>query len=328
MITTKQKRRKQYKRESASVNIRLTQRDIKIIHLVWKYRFINSEHIISLIDGGEQGINRRLKNLFHAGYLDRPKAQVLKFGKRPMVYALGNKGADILAEELDMPRQAVDWTNKNREVKGIFLDHTLMITNFLVMVQAACKNIQGVEFIDLEEIINNRPILPKSKDKELSWQVQLNKIQIGKNYTEFKKNIVFSIFPDGAFGLRFPGAKKNLQEIYFFIEADRSSMPISIPRNNIFRSSFFKKITGYWNSWKQELFLKNFGFKNPRLLTITISKQRIESMIKSNKALDPRGQGLRMFLFAPEQAFNLKNPAKIFEKIWINGRGEQTSIID
>ena len=99
------KRKPRYRRVP-SVGFRLQERDREIIKHVFKHRFLNSNHIVALIGGTRQPILRRLHGLFHAGYLARPLEQIrpYKRGSDPMVYGLGNAGADLLAEEYQVPR--------------------------------------------------------------------------------------------------------------------------------------------------------------------------------------------------------------------------------
>ncbi len=76
MLTTT-RRKKRFVRDS-SVSLQLTDRDIKIIKLVYQCRFISSDCIIGLLGGSRKGILNRLHLLFHhAGFLDRPKAQII-----------------------------------------------------------------------------------------------------------------------------------------------------------------------------------------------------------------------------------------------------------
>lgn len=310
MNTTQRKPR--FKRDQ-NTSLRLTERDQKIIHAVYQHRFLSSEHVSILLGGSRQGILRRLSLLFHAGYLDRPKIQLVRLGNWPMVYGLGNKGAELVATELGLPLPSVDWTSKNREVRSIFLEHTLMVADFMILVRLACMKNKKVEFIGPEEIIDRRKIPPKANEKDLSWKVE--KKNNGKTFS-------LSMVPDNAFGLRFEDGRAA----YFFLEADRSTMPVR--RSNLFRSSFYKKMVGYWQSWQEGVFSQYFSFKNPRVLTVTTSAERINSMIQTNKELDGRGTGLRMFLFAARKNLPLSDPEKVFEKVWTNGRGEQASILE
>ena len=102
---TQQDRKPRFKRAKIRP-FQVQERDLDIIKVVYKHRFLSSEHITALIDGSGQGILRRLQLLYHAGYLDRPKEQVSHWVySRRIVYGLGNKGADLLAGILDLPDQ-------------------------------------------------------------------------------------------------------------------------------------------------------------------------------------------------------------------------------
>ena len=319
-MVEKKKYRKYFERDR-NVSIRLTERDKEILRLVYNHRFLSSEQIRAVVGGSLNGLLLRLSKLFHAGYLDRPKAQRQKIENKPLVYGVGNEGARVLSEELDLNLSTVDWTSKNREVKGLFIEHTSMVADFLLAVELACKKLNGVEFISPQEIISKRPIELKGKTVGLGWGVT-----IGRSFPGVRGETVFGVVPDSAFGLKIITAQNKIKMNFFFVEADRSTMPIK--SNSLQRSSYFKKMIGYFESWRQELYIKNFGFTDPRIISLTISKERINSMIMANKEIDPKGKGLRMFLFAPAQVFSLKNPRTVFEKKWLNGCGDVSSLLD
>ncbi|MBW2086625.1 MAG: replication-relaxation family protein, partial [Deltaproteobacteria bacterium] len=140
MAQTRQSRKPRYQR-AGGVKLRIQDRDLKIIHYVYQHRFLTSRHLTALVPGHPKDILRRLYGLYHAGYLDRPRQQVKPFqpGSQPMVYALGNKGADLLTSEFGLHRGRVDWTAKNREVKRVYLEHTLMVSGFMVSLELACR---------------------------------------------------------------------------------------------------------------------------------------------------------------------------------------------
>jgi len=58
-------------------------------------------------------------------------------GSKPMVYALGNKGADLLSEVDGIPRGKVDWTAKNHTLGPLFLEHTLLVSEVMVAMRRA-----------------------------------------------------------------------------------------------------------------------------------------------------------------------------------------------
>ena len=320
-MSEKKKYRKYFERDK-SVNIRITDQDKEILYSVYQHRFLNSDQIAAMIPGRtKHKISIRLNKLFHAGYLDRPRAKERRLAKQPFAYALGNNGAVVLGEKLDIDLSKINWTAKNQTAREAFVNHELMVADFMLAVKLACEKLDGVDFISLEEIINKRPVDLAKKMNGLEW-----KIKMGQDLPGFKKNFKFSLIPDSAFGLRFHEANKKSKLAFFFVEVDRSTMPIQ--RNDLTKSSYYKKLVGYFESWRQKLYMANFGFTNPRLLSLTISKERIVSMIAANKKLDPRGNGLRMFLFAPAKTFSLAKPETVFEQKWLNGREEVASLLD
>jgi len=319
MNLERKKRRKRFQRDP-KVSLKLTDRDRDIIHWVYRHRFLSSEHIISLVKGSGQGISRRLNRLFHSGYLDRPKRQMVAFGNNHyMVYGLGNKGANLLASEFDLPVETVDWSRKNRNAKEIFLEHTLMVSRILTTFRLACRKQKNIEFVEPEHLIKCRQKPPTIKTHALSWRVNVKKGEYHQ-----KRFFSFNMLPDSVFGLRF---KKNsvTRETYFFLEADRATMPVR--RTNFYRSSFYKKMVGYVASYKNELFSEYFGFKKVRALTVTKSDERISNMIIVNKSLHNMGNGYNLFLFAKDNAIDIQTPERIFKQIWINGRGSKDSLL-
>lgn len=312
MQTTIQKRLPRYER-AKTVNFRLQDRDIEIIKEVYKYRFLNSDHISALVEGGRQGILRRLNLLFHAGYLDRPKAQ-RQIKNQKMVYGLGNRGAELLASEFDRDLSLADWTTKNREAGMVFLSHTLMVANFIVMVRAACRTLKGLRYIEPESIINQRPQPARGTEQATSWKIEVQ--------DEHRRRTI-GIIPDYVFGIYDELAGRTF---YYFLEADRSTMPIK--RSVYGKSSFYKKLVGYYETCRQGQLPAIWGFKAVRILTLTVSKDRLLSMINANRSLGGNGRGSNIFLFASESNFELDEPSQVFNRIWTDGEGQKVSPLD
>lgn len=286
----------------------LQERDIEVIKEVYKHRFLTSEHIRALISGSGQVILRRLQLLYHAGFLDRPREQIkpYKSGSSAMVYGIGNKGADYLHQTFNIPRSKVDWTSKNREVKTVFLEHSLSVANFMVSMETACRERTDVEFIDPRKFVKQYPI---------TWKI--TKAIEGNKHT-------FSIFPDNVFALYYP---KDNSTAYFFLEVDRSTMPIF--SNNFFRTSVYKKLLLYWLSWRDGIFTNYLHLPNARVLTLAKSKERIKSMIEAVKQADDRKKGSRIFMFALDKEFDPGTPGQALAKIWQNGKDDEIlSLID
>jgi len=283
----KTKRAPKFKRRPEEVGgLRLQERDIEIVRLVQDYRFLNSDQIKALIDGSEQKILRRLQKLFHHGFLDRPLSQIAYplMGTQKMVYALGDKGADLLAEKFGIDRGKIKWNEKNKEVKDRHIQHTLMISNFRICLELALKNLPGTNLLFWE----------KESPKELKDYVYIRDLQ--------GREIRAPIVPDGFFGIEDPKGKA-----YFFLEADQSTMT---------NARILKKMKAYWNWWKQGRHTEKFGIKAFRVLTITKTEKRKENLRGITKKADDRQRGSLMFWFTSEKKYSLQKPESILESIW------------
>src|SRR6266550_4374621 len=101
MTTSKPLRRPRFRRASEPPAFRLTDDDAAMVRLLARHRFLRSTHIAALVGRSLDRTNDRLSRLFHAGYIDRPRAQLDYYptaGSAPMVYALADLGAHLLRE--------------------------------------------------------------------------------------------------------------------------------------------------------------------------------------------------------------------------------------
>jgi len=283
----KTKRTPRFKREPQQVGgLRLQERDIEIIKLVHDFRFLNSHQIELLVNTSEKAILRRLQKLFHHGFLDRPPAQIvypLK-GTQKMVYALGDRGAELLAEKFGVDIAKIRWGEKNKEVKDRHIQHTLMISDFRVCLELALRNLPDANLL----------FWKRENPKELKDYVYIKDLRGGK--------VKASVVPDGFFGIQDPKGK-----MYFFLEADQSTMT---------NARFLKKMRAYWNWWKEGRHTKRFGIKAFRVLTITKTEKRKENLRQTTKKADDRQVGSYMFWFTSEENYSIQRPESILEPIW------------
>lgn len=64
-------------RRSKSKQINLSKRDITILKGLYRYRFLNTQHLLSLTTtNNRQSLNIKLRNLYDAKYIDRPISQI------------------------------------------------------------------------------------------------------------------------------------------------------------------------------------------------------------------------------------------------------------
>ena len=318
-----QKRKPRFKR-TPSKKIEPTARDIEIVSHIFNYRFLRSTHIISLLeDQSSQRLLRRLGLLYHNGYLDRPPDQLGRFqakGSKAIVYALGNKGADLISQEFNIPRNKVDWTSKNRTLSPLFLDHKLLIADVLVSFELACKKRPNVRLIKPKEILKGVSDEARKKTNPFSWTVNLH---YKNNHTSL--SLLLGVIPDYVFGLQFLDQPTGKNKVHFFLEADRGKMPVIRRGLHKNQSSFYKKMLAYSHTHKQGLQTKYFNFKNFRVLTVTTSEERIRTMIGANMKFN-NGQGSALFFFTYQKAIEGGN---ILDVPLFNGQeNESVRLID
>jgi hypothetical protein len=291
----------------------LTPRDLDILRAVYRHRLLRSSHLVALSGGSPQTTLRRLQLLFHHGYLDRPPMQLDWYarGSEPMVYALVNRGAEMLENLGELKRGGVRWDTKNRNFSRVFLHHTLAIAEVMVAFEVACRIREGVQLIRPEELLAEAPPRTQALRLPFRWQVEVR--QGGKPYR-------LGVEPDRVFGLRFENGPEPRRRAYFFLEADRGTMPIM--RKGLAQTSFARKLLAYRETWRQGLHQAHLGIPNCRVLTVTTSRERVENLVEACRALP--GGGSRLFLFTDRERLG---GGGILTHEWVNGRGEAARLL-
>ena len=141
--TTAPARRPRFRRAPEPPAFRITDDDVVIVRQLARYRFLRSTHIAALVGRSIDRTNDRLSRLFHAGYLDRPHAQLDYYpttGSAPMVYALADRGARLLIERYGIDFANVEWSRKNRKAGRPFIEHQLEIVDFQVSLDRVTRD--------------------------------------------------------------------------------------------------------------------------------------------------------------------------------------------
>jgi hypothetical protein len=275
-----------FRREGETPRIELTQDDIAILQCVYRHRFVDAERIYRLFpERSSDRISRRLTLLFRNEFLDRPKAQIDRFGEggsRPFVYGLGNAGARFLKERLGTPIGRTDWRSRNKTYTRESLDHTLAVSRFLIDLELACRNQGRVELIPFEEILAKAPGKTRHASNPGCWSINVQ-------WHGLRSTIL--IAPDAVFGVRLSGEAGKSRAAYFFLEIDRGTMTI-VPSERVreseafpYRATILRKLYAYADSHRQALHEEHLGIASARVLTLTTSASRAEGMRVSAESL-------------------------------------------
>ena len=106
-IPIAKQRYKKFERSKIPPKFRICETDLKILQDLADYRVLDTRHISELHpEVSKRTIQRRLKLLFHTGFLERPIKQFSQY-KYPkyIIYTLGRKGAKLLFPRLNTHHQ-------------------------------------------------------------------------------------------------------------------------------------------------------------------------------------------------------------------------------
>ena len=109
----------------------------------------------------------------------------------------------------------------------------------------------------------------------------------------------------------------------FFPEADRATEPndTDTPREVY----VYRKMLAYYFTYMLGIHTELFGFKEFRVPILTTSAVRVENLLEINKRFS-NGEGSELFLFTDKDAFCAAPHA--LEHRWVNGRGEEVTLLD
>ena len=290
-----------FKRAVTAAPMQLTKRDREIIRLIHRHRFLRSHHIVALLASSPQQVLRRLKLLYHHGYLERPRAQLEYYergGARPILYGMSNKGGKLLEKELGT---TATWSGKNQDIGRMFLEHAILVSDVMVSIELACRRSGYVRLLYEDQLA-----LPTSPDN-FQWQVRLQ-----------DRGVTLGVIPDQVFALEYTDHTGEVQRVYFFLEADRGTMPVV--RSGLKQTSFYRKLLAYEATWTQKVHQRKLGIHRFRVLTVTTNVMRVTSLLEACSRLK-RGHGL--FLFADRTVLQ-KDP---FSPVWQCGKSARISTI-
>lgn len=294
-----------FRREGDAPPIALTEDDVAILEHVYRYRFVRADDLYRLFSNrSPDKLSRRLVRLYRNQYLDRPIAQVDRFregGSSALVYGLDGAGARFLKEHRGVDVASAGWKARNRAYTRSNLDHTLAVAQFMIDLEIACAGRNDIELIALDEILAARPSEAKQRAQFNGWPVPVR--YAGASAT-------VQLVPDAVFGLRATSPDGKKVRSFTFLEIDRGTMTIAPAKRVregegfLHRSSVLRKFLAYAASHERGLHREHLGIPIARILTLTTSAARAESMriAALEHVVKPQRLSPELFLFGVHQA--------------------------
>jgi len=177
-------------------------------------------------------------------------------------------------------------------------------SEIMVALELACRRDSRITFIDSNSLLPSFP----SKRSPFEWRVKV------------APETELGVIPDDVFALEYSAVGGDKQRVLFFVESDRSTMPIE--RRDLSKTSFRRKLLAYEATWLQKIHKTRFDSNRFRVLTITTSPERVKHLVETCLKLK-HGKGL--FLFIDLTTFRTDN---VLLAPWQTGRGGFARLID
>ena len=258
---------------------RVTNRILAILAALASHRFLSTDQIARL-DGGSARVVAHLMRLLHRhGFVDRPPGQAaylssfMHGGNVSLVHSITRKGMRLLADHGSPLDPRLDWTTKNSGNTALFLAHALQVSETVLAFRLAMPADQSLRLIDHNELLPSFPVV--TRESEFPYRLV---VTVQQDRTPF----TFRVVPDRLFCIR----AQESNRWNFALEIDRGTESLT-PRSKKLsaKSTFAKKIAGYFHAWKHRKHTEAWNFQSFRCLTITTSDTRIDHMLDVQRAV-------------------------------------------
>lgn len=278
-----------HQRSETPPPMRLTARDKAIVQAIYEYRVLSSVQIEALLfpsdklRGKRTVCQRRLQLLYHHQFIIRiPQPVVIGEGRAPFVYALDERGAQLVASQLGIDRADVGWQPKYNRFGAMFLEHLLAINEVRVVMK----------LISQDTLWNVTAWIDEAEFRTGAYAQQVPFRMKGARKVR--------IFPDGYFRL---GQADTHQEAHFFLEVDQGTMS---------NARWQEKILAYREFRDNGLSERFYGTRHFRVLTVTTSQKRLKNLQKATQ----RVKGDHYFWFTTQEAIDIWQSQTILKPIW------------
>lgn len=275
----------------------LTPRDIDLLALLSRYRYLRSTHLHALMGGtAKKHFIERLGLLYHeGGYLNRPASQWQTVNARymPAVYALSEAGEQVLIER-GLLAPASPLLHRGRG-NSLFFQHELMVSDILASIELGIRARHDLRFIGWQEILEKAPRSTQDADNPFDIPATIT-----YRFTNRTETYSRPIRPDAVFGIEHRSQDKKLRR-FFALEADRMSEPVY--RATLEQSSYLRKLLQYREVMRAKAYHRHLGLPNLTVLTVTTTERHMVNIMALLKDLtEGAGDPALLFQAMPSEA--------------------------
>lgn len=269
---------------------KLQDSDRELLRYCHALRFCTIDHLVALTGRLRQSLNARILQLISEKYLYRI---AFPNPSQKHIYTVGTEGLKHLAHYGLISIDEVPARFRASELKPFFLNHTLFVTDIHTTLLLASR---------------------QSHLRLVSWREGKGIYDSVTFYENGRKNRL-PVCPDGFFVIANGARPAPNNRLAFALEADRSTTT---------RRTFNDKMKAYCQYLEQNRQEKFFGVKWFRVLTVTLTKARAESLAELAVETVP-DQLKKFFLFTSRENFSLDNPKPIYDGIYRTPKSENMS---
>jgi Replication-relaxation len=242
-------------------------------------------------------------------------------GPQPLVYGLSNRGARLLRDHGHLIDMAIDWSENCRRVGVTFIEHAVARSRFMASLDVGQRSREDITLLEGPEIVARAPEKTQRARHPLKWTALVPDGRGGE--------VAASVISDDAFALVFNDGTAG----YFLVEIDRGQMPVRrtarsseeiIAGKRRLRTYYMHKLATYYHGWRQRRHVEQFGVEQLRVLTVTTSEKRIETMLEALREVT-NGKGSDLFMFIDEKRLRSCNSLDVE---WVTGRGNVAKLTD
>lgn len=239
--------------------------DHDILRYCHELRFCTIDHLAILTGRHRQALNLRLNQLIAEKYIYRYR---FPNPNHKHIYSIGSQGYRHLAFNGAIRLEDIPARLRTAELKPLFLDHTLLVTDVHAALILASRN---------------------SPKRLVKWREGKALYESVTFFEEGNKKRL-PVCPDAFFQI-----EENGKQLAYALEADRGTTT---------HRTFNDKINAYWRFLEQNRQVNAYGVTWFRVLTVTLTEQRAEGLAEQAVSTLPKKYA-KYFRFSSQKSLTI-----------------------